>query len=168
MNLPPMINIPRLPLRLALFCCCLLVTAQLSAARKDQAVRFDRDIRPILSDNCFQCHGPDEENLQAELRLDTQQQMFAKRDGQPVVFAGNPQKSELWLRISSKDADHMMPPADSTKSLDADEIELIRRWIQQGAEWRDHWAFEAPIRPPVPRDSGSGPAMISTTLSSHG
>jgi len=146
-----MINIPRLPLRLALFCCCLLVTAQLSAARKDQAVRFDRDIRPILSDNCFQCHGPDEENLQAELRLDTQQQMFAKRDGQPVVFAGNPQKSELWLRISSKDADHMMPPADSTKSLDADEIELIRRWIQQGAEWRDHWAFEAPIRPPVPR-----------------
>ncbi|REJ96250.1 MAG: DUF1549 domain-containing protein, partial [Planctomycetota bacterium] len=114
------------------------------------AVDFSREVRPILSDNCFKCHGPDDDARQADLRLDTQEGLFADRDGAKVVAAENPGASELFLRISSNDPDVRMPPPDSGKSLTEEEIELLRRWIEQGAGWEEHWAFVPPVRPPVP------------------
>ena len=120
-------------------------------AKRDQNIRFDRDIRPILSDTCFHCHGPDEENRQGDLRLDIEEAMFAPRDGNPAVTPGDIRRSSLFQRLVHNDVDQRMPPADSTKSLTTDQIDLIRRWIQQGAKWSDHWAFEAPAKPDVPR-----------------
>ena len=130
---------------------CVLLIAPGFAGGQQQTVRFDRDIRPILSQNCFQCHGPDKENLQAKLRLDSQAQLYAPRETGPVVVPGDPGKSQLWLRISSGDADHVMPPPDSTRQLNAQQIDLLRRWIDQGAQWSGHWAFAAPSRPVVPQ-----------------
>ena len=130
---------------------CVSLIAPGFAEGQQQRVRFDRDIRPILSENCFQCHGPDKENLQANLRLDSQAQLYARRETGPVVVPGDPEKSQLWLRVSSHDADQVMPPPDSTRQLNTKQIDLLRRWIAQGAQWSGHWAFEVPTRPVVPR-----------------
>ncbi|MCA9162077.1 MAG: hypothetical protein KDA62_03830, partial [Planctomycetales bacterium] len=101
-------------------------------------VRFDRDIRPLLSDRCFHCHGPDTEQRQADLRLDRKDDAFAPRDGQPALTAGNLDQSSVWARISTTDESERMPPVDSNKKLTPAEMELIKRWIEQGAEWTDH------------------------------
>ena len=145
----------------------LLITLTASvteAAKRDQSIRFDRDIRPILSDTCFQCHGPDEGNRQGDLRLDVREAVFAARDGIPAVTPGDVRRSSLFQRLIHNDVDQRMPPADSTKSLTSEQIDLIRRWIQQGAKWTDHWAFEAPIRPEVPRPPRSGWASNTIDL----
>jgi cytochrome c553 len=125
----------------------LMLLATVAAAADDQIVDFDREIRPILSENCFRCHGPDEESRQAELRLDTKE--GALSDGR-IVVARAPAESELYRRITSDDADERMPPADEGAALSRDQIETIRHWIEQGAQWRQHWAFEPPARPPLP------------------
>ena len=109
---------------------------------------LNRDIRPILSDNCFQCHGPDESHREAELRLDQEAGYF--RDDNPIVVAGQPDESELVARILSDDPDLVMPPADSGKSLSKPQIELIQRWVAQGARWKQHWSFVPPQRPQIP------------------
>ena len=119
------------------------------AVAKD--VDFNRDIRPILSDICFKCHGPDEEPRQGELRLDTQEGLLGDRDGKPVIIPGKIQESELFRRITSGDPDERMPPVDSKLSLSPRQIELIGRWIGEGAEWKQHWAFAGPIRHPLPK-----------------
>ena len=103
-------------------------------------VLFNRDIRPILSDKCFFCHGPDKNKRQAELRLDVEENAKADRDGHRVLVPGKPAESELYRRITSTDADVRMPPAESHKSLSESEIELLRQWIEQGAAWQEHWA----------------------------
>ena len=97
---------------------------------------FDRDIRPILSDKCFKCHGPDTEARQAELRLDT-------REGavQSVIVPGQPDESELIKRITSDDLDVHMPPPETKLNLMAEEKEAIREWIAAGAEYTEHWSF---------------------------
>lgn len=107
-------------------------------------VRFDRDIKPILSDRCFYCHGPDTEHREADLRLDQKEAAFSVRDESAAIVAGDLAASELWNRISSDDEFSVMPPPDSNKSLTKDEINLIKRWIEQGAEWTDHWSFVSP------------------------
>lgn len=114
------------------------------------AADFNRDILPILSDTCFKCHGPDEEQREAELRLDTQEGLFAKREGSPIVVAGDPAKSELFRRVNSRDADEQMPPPDSNLKLTAKQIESIRQWIADGAQWNQHWSFVTPERPSLP------------------
>lgn len=113
-------------------------------------VRFNRDVRSILADNCFQCHGPDSASREADLRLDTQEGLFAERDGAAIVVPGAPDGGELFRRISSDDPDERMPPADSGKSLTAAQIDTLRRWIETGAEWEPHWAFVPPERVPAP------------------
>ena len=113
-------------------------------------VDFNRDIRPILSDVCFHCHGPDENQREADLRLDNKTGAFAKRDGSTTIVPGKPGSSELIRRITSTDPDERMPPADADRKLNPQQIELFRRWIAQGAEWKQHWSFVAPKRQPLP------------------
>ncbi len=117
-----------------------------------QQVDFDRDIRPILSNNCFACHGPDQNTREADLRLDDKDSVFANRDN-PLITPGKSAASELFRRISSTDELEMMPPADFRKHLTSEQIELIKKWIDQGAEWKQHWAWTAPNRPAVPKAS---------------
>ena len=113
-------------------------------------IDFQRDIRPILSDKCFFCHGPDDKHREADLRLDSREGLFQRLGDQHVVTAGQPAVSKLWLRITHADPDQLMPPADSGKSLNTQEREVIRLWIEQGANWKEHWAYAAPIRPVIP------------------
>ena len=113
-------------------------------------IRFDREVRPILSANCFGCHGPDTENRQADLRLDTKDHVFADRGGYRIVVPGKPNESELVRRITSTDPDEHMPPADSDRQLTADEIKLLQVWIEQGGSWQEHWSYVTPTRPPLP------------------
>jgi hypothetical protein len=115
------------------------------------AVDFDRDIRPILSDNCFACHGPDEKQRMANLRLDIKDGIFADRGGHPVITRGSAAASRLYQRISAPDKAKRMPPPYSERSLTAQQIELIGKWIDQGARWEMHWAYIPPKRPDVPK-----------------
>lgn len=109
-------------------------------------VRFGRDVRPILADRCFTCHGPDAGARRAELRLDERESALR------VIVPGSPEKSELWRRVSSGDPDDVMPPPESPKPrLSPAEREVVRRWIEAGAVYEAHWAFEAPTRPELPR-----------------
>ena len=110
------------------------------AARK---LSFSRDIRPILSANCFFCHGPDEKHLEADLRLD-------QEAGVVQAFSGRLDENEAWQRVTSKDPDLRMPPPDSHRKLKPDEIQTLKIWIEQGAGWEGHWAFVPPTRPAVP------------------
>lgn len=114
-------------------------------------VDFSRDILPLLSDHCFKCHGPDEANRQAGLRLDKQHVATSVLDsGKTAVVAGNSEQSELFQRIISTDSDLKMPPSESGRNLSDSQIDLIRQWIDEGAEWTGHWAFQPPQRPAVP------------------
>ena len=116
-------------------------------------VSYDRDIRPILSDRCFTCHGPDSGKRQAKLRLDDPVSALAVREGYSAtaIEPGNPAKSEAWMRITAEDPAERMPPADSTKGpLSDEQRELVRRWIEQGAQYEPHWSFVPPARPALP------------------
>lgn len=118
-------------------------------AHGDGDVRFDRDIRPILSSRCFACHGPDEAAREAGLRLDEREHALADRGGYAAIVAGSPASSELVARVL--DADDPMPPADSGLELSEDERALLVRWIEEGANWAEHWAYRPPTRPTPPR-----------------
>ena len=113
-------------------------------------VDFARDIRPLLSDNCFACHGPDAKQRKADLRLDTREGALADLDGTSAVVPGKPSKSELVRRITTDDEDDLMPPPDSGKQLDDRQKELLRQWIAQGAEYDLHWAYKPVTRPEPP------------------
>ena len=120
------------------------------AAATAGAVAFNRDIRPLLSDNCFACHGPDSAKRKAKLRLDTREGLFAERDGKAIVKPGHPDQSELARRIGTSDEDDLMPPPKSGKSLTKAQVALLQRWIAEGAPWEGHWAYQPVRRPPVP------------------
>ena len=126
-----------------------------SAAVADP-VDFGRDILPILSDKCYQCHGPDPGTRKADLRLDVKEE--ALRAEAPVIVPGKSDESELIFRITSEDESEVMPPPDSNRKLSPAEIEMLRRWVDQGAEWGTHWAFDSPSRPAVPRPASGGRA----------
>ena len=114
-------------------------------------VDFQHDVRPILSDVCFNCHGPDPEKRKAKLRLDTEAGAFADLGGYHAIVPGKPSASPLYKRIVSKDPDEKMPPPKSGRQLSATQIKLLKQWIEQGAKWQSHWAFQTPERPPVPK-----------------
>ncbi len=115
------------------------------------SIRYDRDIRPILSDRCFKCHGQDAATRKAELRLDVRDGLLAARTDGAVVVPGDPGKSTLWHRVNSHDPDEQMPPPTANKrALSESELALVRRWIAEGAQYEPHWAFVAPVRPGVP------------------
>jgi hypothetical protein len=113
-------------------------------------VDFNRDIRPILSDTCFKCHGPDEKQRMANLRLDDTEGLFVDRGGYSVIVPGNAAQSKLYQKISSTDDSIRMPPTYSGRTITAKQIELIKEWIDQGAKWEMLWSFVPPKRPPVP------------------
>jgi hypothetical protein len=136
----------------ALFCSNLLLGASADDS-KAKPVDFNREIRPILSDNCFACHGPDEKQRMAKLRFDTKEGAFAKPG---IIVPGEPAKSKLVMRITSKDPNVMMPPPESGHKLTGNQIELLKRWIEEGAQWNEHWAYVAPKRPAVPQVRNSG------------
>ena len=137
---------------LVAFSVILSATASATAA---EPVSFSRDIRPILSDKCFHCHGPDEKHRKAKLRLDVKEQALGKRDDLWAFKAGSLEDSEAWHLINSSDPDERMPPPKSHKTLSNGEKELIRRWIEQGAEWQGHWSFITPSKPALPKPVGA-------------
>ena len=113
-------------------------------------VRFARDVRPLLADLCFACHGPDAATREAELRLDTRAGLFGDATRPGVVVSGDLAASELWRRIAEADAMEQMPPAESPKPLAPEARATLRRWIEQGAPYESHWAYEPLARPAVP------------------
>jgi mono/diheme cytochrome c family protein len=119
-----------------------------TAATAQQRVDFNRDIRPILSENCFTCHGPDDGTRKAKLRFDTKEGAFAKAG---VIVAGNAANSRLIKRIVTTDPDVIMPPPGSGHKLTKAQIDLLTRWVDEGAQWSLHWSFVAPQRPELPK-----------------
>src|SRR5688500_9190099 len=114
-------------------------------------VRFNRDIRPILTENCLACHGPDANHRKADLRLDTREGLLTQIDPLTIVVVpGKPEKSELYRRVTAEDASELMPPKKSNKKLTAEQKDLLKRWIEQGAEWEGHWAFVKPAKAELP------------------
>ena len=127
-----------------------VIVAAPARALGDETIQFNRDIRPLLSDNCFGCHGPDQAQRQADLRLDVEESAKRELDGVRPIVPGDLEASELYRRITSSDEDERMPPPDSGKTLSPEQIEKITRWIRTGARWQEHWAFIAPLRPAIP------------------
>src|SRR5262245_52946547 len=121
-----------------------LASVALSAA---EPVRFGRDVLPILSANCFACHGPDEKHRQAGLRLDVEADAKAKRRSGLPIAPGEPEKSLILARLTSSDPDVVMPPPQTHKQVKPEQIETLRRWIAEGAKWGRHWSFEPVMRP---------------------
>ncbi len=117
-------------------------------------VDFNFHVKPILSDRCFKCHGPDAQKREADLRLDTKEGLFQaleKHKDQFVVVPGKPEGSEMWRRLNHEDPDQIMPPPNSNLSLNETEKTIIRRWIAQGAKYQKHWAFILPKKAPLPK-----------------
>jgi len=142
---------PALPIEVLGLAFLAALTAPCTAGGANQTpVDFNRDIRPLFSNHCFKCHGPDEEQRQADLRLDTRQGILSLGDGPTVIVPGKPNESELQLRLENEDPEQRMPPTDANLDLTSEQIELVRRWIEQGAEWKQHWSFVTPQRPRVP------------------
>lgn len=121
-----------------------LTAAPTTSNSSARPVNFAREVRPILAMYCFACHGPDEKQRKADLRLDR------KADALMALTPGDPTKSELYSRMASHDADTVMPPPKAVKKPNAAQIELVKRWIQEGANWSEHWAFVSPKRPAIP------------------
>lgn len=126
---------------------CVLAAPVLHA---DEKIVFSRDIHPVLSANCFACHGPDEKSRKAKLRLDTAEGAYKKHDDKAAIVPGDLAKSELVRRIQASDPDDHMPPPDSEKKLTPHQIELLKRWIAEGADYTGHWSFQPIKSPPLP------------------
>jgi len=145
---------------LAVLAAAWLLIAPAAAAEPDplpEIVDFNRDIRPILSDSCFHCHGPDPSQRKADLRLDTEAGALANLSGIATLVPGKPDDSELFRRIASTDNGERMPPAKSGREpLTPRQIALVRKWIEQGAQWQKHWSLIPPVRPEVPPFQGDG------------
>jgi hypothetical protein len=133
----------------------------------DVKVDFNRDIRPILSDVCFNCHGPDKNQRKADLRLDVKEDVYKDRGGYVLVVADKPDESELFSRLVDTDEKQRMPPPEALRQLTKAEIDLFRRWIEQGAEWQGHWAYIKPDRPAIPAvedEKRTGPPFLRNAI----
>lgn len=139
--------------------CCLPVAA--TAADAAQRISFNRDIRPILSENCFACHGPDGGNRQAGLRLDVAEQATAELEsGARAIVPENIEASELIARVISDDPDSLMPPPEAKIGrLDVEQVEILKQWIAQGARYEPHWAFVPVAKPELP-PAGQGADVL--------
>ncbi len=119
-------------------------------------VDFQRDVRPILANNCFACHGPDDAVRKGKLRLDRRDDALkGGRSDEPAIVPGKPEMSELVRRLVAEEPHRKMPPVKSGKALTATQIDLLKRWIAEGAEYHEHWAFVAPKRPTLPATKGT-------------
>jgi hypothetical protein len=123
----------------------------LLSALSAEDIRFNRDIRPILSENCFYCHGQDPKHREAGLRLDVREDAVKANEGVIAIIPGKPDESEMLKRLLSHDADEQMPPPESNRKVTPAQVELIRRWIAQGAPYEKHWAFVPPAKAPAPK-----------------
>jgi hypothetical protein len=143
-----------------------LLVALLGLSTSSQAasgIEFNKDVRPLLADACFHCHGPDPGTRKAGLRLDTEAGFFTSKDGEPpTVIKGQPDKSSLYQRLISIDADEIMPPPESHKTLKPAEIAKVKAWIEQGAPWQPHWSLIAPQKAPLPTVKNS--AWVKTPV----
>ena len=149
----------------------LLLTFAALAAEAAPKLDFNRDIRPILSDNCFACPGFDAKKRKADLRLDTAEGATAINDGVQAIKPGDPDGSELIKRLLTKDPEEVMPPPESHKKLTQAQVDTLRRWIAEGAPYRKHWSFEVPVRPEVPAAAkGASPidAFLGAEMTKHG
>ena len=128
-----------------------LISLVMCSATIADDINFNRDIEPILSQNCFKCHGADGASRKAGLRLDQSDSATQPAEsGETAIVSGKPEHSELLSRVTSADPDLHMPPAETKKNLTAEQIELLRRWIAGGAKYQGHWAFEKPVRSELP------------------
>ena len=144
-------NLPAKYLRRLPLVCLLAFPASDVAWSAESAVVFNRDIRPILSNNCYQCHGPDENKRKSGLRLDLAAGATAAAEsGEIPVVPGNPDRSELIRRVTADDQDERMPPAESGKRLSEREIQLLTQWVRQGGTYARHWSYQPPVRPELP------------------
>ncbi len=132
------------------FVCAIAVLLTSAGPAGARDLQFNRDIRPILSENCYACHGPDKNTRKAKLRLDNAEGATADREGKAPVVPGKPEASELIRRITTIDADDIMPPPKTGKKLTPEQIALFREWIEQGAKYEGHWAYQPLNRPPAP------------------
>ncbi|MCW0221068.1 MAG: DUF1549 domain-containing protein, partial [Prosthecobacter sp.] len=142
----------------------LLALAPVAQAAPSGQWRYNRDIRPILSDNCFACHGPDKNHREADLRLDVREAAVEMK----AIIPGKPDASSILERIHSQDEDDVMPPPESKKTLTAEQKKILAEWIQQGAEYEPHWAFTPLLRPELPTTPADNPIdrFIQSTLAS--
>ncbi len=134
------------------------------------SVRYGRDVRPILSDRCYRCHGPDAQTREATLRLDDRDAAIAPRKHGAAIVPGDPESSLLWQRVRSHDSDERMPPTSSGKPpLSKDELRIIETWLRDGAPYEAHWAFVPPAATPVPAAAAKHPVdrFLTTTRSAH-
>lgn len=134
--------------RYSYLACCASVLLLSQPSWGADTVLFNRDIRPLLSANCYQCHGPDEEHREADLRFDQSDADFASNS---IIVPGDAEASELIRRLNSDDPDEVMPPPDTKRVLTSEEKATFERWVQQGAEFEGHWAFLVPKKPTPPR-----------------
>ncbi len=147
-------NFVKLPLLLPclLACACLVQ----SHAASEPAIDFNRDIRPLLSEHCFACHGPDPSERKAKLRLDTREGALSRGEsGEPAIVPGQSGKSEAILRMLSTDREEVMPPPKAKHRPTPEQIELLKRWVDAGAPWGQHWAFIAPQMAAIPAVRGA-------------
>src|SRR5262249_28413480 len=138
---------------LAVFAACSVGATSAANAKKqtlNEPVDFSSQIRPLISSKCFSCHGPDESSRKAKLRLDLRDEAVKDHKGTRAIVPGDPAGSELVRRITAKDPDDLMPPPKTGRTLSAGEIDLLKRWIQQGAPYSPHWSFVPPKRGVLP------------------
>ncbi|MEY2725676.1 MAG: hypothetical protein RLZZ458_1543, partial [Planctomycetota bacterium] len=126
-------------------------------------IEFNRDIRPILSDNCFYCHGPDRNKREADLRLDTLSGLHGEGGSGGAIIPGRADESPLIQRVTSGDAEVVMPPPSSGKVLTAEQIRLLRAWIEQGGEYQGHWSF-LPIAEPSEALGGKDSVKVAAKI----
>ena len=140
----------------------LLAFALFWSAGMDAKVSFNWEVRPILSEQCFSCHGFDAKHRKADLRLDTREGALADNDGVRAIIPSDPAKSELWKRLLSQDPEEVMPPPEAHKpKLTAKQLATLRTWIEEGAHYEPHWAFTAPMRPALKE---KGPAAVDALI----
>lgn len=170
--LNPLPNTTCVALSLGWLILCVIDLQELSA----EELRFNRDIRPILSDNCFACHGFDAKQRKGGLRLDIAEGAYGIGDsGEVAIKPGDLEASEVWKRIAVAEGDSKMPPAESHKSLDGKQVELLKKWIEQGAPYESHWSLTPIARPEIPdlalnspNDFGPIDRFISARLNREG
>ena len=157
---------------LNMFVTCLLAAGVFRLPAADDSISFNHQVRPLLSDRCFTCHGPDEKARKGKMRLDTVEgSRKALDDGWQVVKPGAPEKSEVVRRIFATDPDEIMPPPESHLVLSPEEKSLLKRWIEQGGEYEGHWSFmPVPAALPVPKSGFTNPidAFVATRLQQSG
>ncbi|MFM9031693.1 MAG: DUF1549 domain-containing protein, partial [Opitutaceae bacterium] len=141
-----------------------VVAAADGAELVPEKIEFNRDVRPILSDKCFLCHGPDAGTRKGKLRLDLREDALARE----AFVPGKPAESELLRRIVSKESDEVMPPPETHKAIDARERAILERWIAQGAGYQRHWAYEPPVKAAVPAGANGVDVLVSRRLEQLG